>query len=45
MLARTASTSTLVVGIDGRLAQLDAEQVAGLVERRVRRLGLDEVGW
>ena len=31
-------------GVDRRLAQLDAEQVARLVEGRVAGLGLDEVG-
>ena len=30
--------------VDGRAAQLDPEQVARLVERGVRRLGLDHVG-
>ena len=31
-------------GVDGGHPQLDAEEVAGLVERRVGRLGLDHVG-
>ena len=45
MWSRTQSTSTWVVtGSTGALPQLDAEEVAGLVEGGVGGLGLDDVG-